>query len=695
MTQQPFRPGEASGDRAVAVGHNQGIVSTGDGAVIDNRTVRLPAEAVRGPAEVAAPPGLNNLPAPRSGVFVGREEDLARLDAATRAEADAEAGATSSAAVPVVVHGLGGMGKSTLALHYAHRHRDRYNPIWWIPAESAGTIGLGLAALAAHLNPYADLTAASGAEAAAWATTWLQAHDGWLLVFDDAAAPGDLAPLLGSLTTGRHLITSRRATGWHHLARPVALDTLTPDAALDLLMRITHSTDDDGAPELEEVAAELGHLPLALEQAAAYIQHTALTPAAYLARLRRHPARMFATSADAASAGAASADASSAGADAAQQRTIARIWQLTLGAIGARDPLAVEILRTAAWFGPDDVPRDLAEALDDDPIAVDEALALLHAYSMITLTPRTFAVHRLVQAVARTPDPADPHRAADAIAGARHRAAELLAAALPEDPLFNVAGWPRWRELLPHIEAYAALTEPTAPDQDDEAIDRVLFEASAFVLGEGRTDRAIAFAERSVSASERLRGPDHPRTLNSRSYLASACRSAGDLDRATPLHERNLADCERVLGPDHADTLASRSNLAHLYALAGDLDRAAPLHERNLADYERTLGADHPHTLASRANLATVHRSAGDLDRALPLLRRNLADHERILGPDHPETLTARSNLAYAYELAGDPDRAVPLHERVLADRERVLGAAHPHTELARDLLTRARAARP
>ncbi|KAK1181717.1 tetratricopeptide repeat protein [Streptomyces sp. NBS 14/10] len=678
MTRQPFRPGEASGDRAVAVGHNQGIVSTGDGAVIDNRTVRLPAEAVRGPAEVAAPPGLNNLPAPRSGVFVGREEDLARLDAATGIEDGHEA----DGAVPVVVHGLGGMGKSTLALHYAHRHRDRYNPVWWIPAESAATIGLGLAALAAHLNPYADLTAASGAEAAAWATTWLQAHDGWLLVFDDAAVPGDLAPLLGSLTTGRHLITSRRATGWHHLARPVTLDTLTPDAALDLLMRITDSTDDGAAPELAELAAELGHLPLALEQAAAYIQHTALTPAAYLARLRRHPARMFATTA-------------SASADSGQQRTIARIWQLTLDAIAARDPLAVEILRTAAWFGPDDVPRDLAEALDDDPIAVDEALALLHAYSMITLTPRTFAVHRLVQAVARTPDPADPHRGADAIDGARRRAAELLAAALPEDPLFNVAGWPRWRELLPHIEAYAALTEPTAPDQDDEAIDRVLFEASAFLLGEGRTDRAVAFAERSVAASERLRGPDHPRTLSSRSYLASACRSAGDLDRATPLHERNLADCERVLGPDHPDTLASRSNLAHLYALTGDPDRAAPLHERNLADYERTLGADHPHTLASRANLATVHRSAGDLDRALPLLTRNLADHERVLGPDHPETLTARSNLAYAYELAGDPDRAVPLHERVLADRERVLGAAHPHTELARDLLTRARAARP
>ncbi|WP_338932005.1 tetratricopeptide repeat protein [Streptomyces netropsis] len=673
MTHQHQVPGEASGPGAVAVGSNHGIISTGDAATIDNRTLHLPAEAVRAPAEVPAPPGLNNLPAPRSAVFVGRDEDLARLDAAM-----------DGGGAPTVVHGLGGMGKSTLALHYAHRHLGRCNPVWWVPAETPDGITLALADLAAHLDPYANLTATTSAEAAAWATGWLQSHEGWLLVLDNAEAPDDVAPVIGPLTTGQHLITSRRATGWHHLARPLALRTLDPDASADLLMRIIgepgepdDGPDDgsDDAPALAELAAELGHLPLALTQAAAYIQHTAITPASYLARLRRYPARMFAASATD-----------------NHERTIARVWQLTLQAIAARDPLAVDILRTFAWLGPDDVPRDLAEALHDDPIAIDEALALLHAYSMITLTPRTFTVHRLVQAVARTPDPADPHRAEETIGTARRRAVSLLVAALPGDPLFNVAGWPRWRELLPHIEALATRV---APEQDDEHTDAIWRQTSAFLQSEVRLDRAVALAERSVAACERLRGPDDLFTLASRSILGSAYRSAGDVVKAVPLLIRNRDDCERVFGAAHEETLVARGNLAYLYGVTGNLDLATELHSRNLVDCERLLGPDDPHTLSSRSNLASAYREAGDLGRAVPLHEQSAAGYERVFGPDHPETLTARSNLAFAYQLAGDLGRAIPLHEHVLTTRERVLGPAHPHTDLARELLTNARAGTP
>ncbi|MGK5532362.1 tetratricopeptide repeat protein [Streptomyces sp. URMC 129] len=646
---------EASGAGAVAVGLNRGIVSTGDGATIHHRAVHLPGEAVRPPAGVQAPPGLTNLPAPGSAVFVGREEDMARLAATL------DDGPAASA----VLHGLGGVGKSTLALQYAHLHRDRYNPIWWIPAETPDGIVLALADLAAHLNPYGALAAAASSEGAAWATTWLQTHHGWLLVFDNAEAPGDLAPVLGPLGTGRHLITSRRATGWHHLARTQRLDTLDPEIAIDLLMNISgggHAGDGAWA----ELAAELGHLPLALEQAASYIQHTALTPAAYLDRLRRFPARMFAAAPD------------------GQQRTVARVWRLSLGAVAARQPLALDILRTFAWLAPDDVPRDLAYALADDPLAVDEALAALAAYSLITLTPETFAIHRLVQAVVRADGPPE------ATAHARRQAIVLLGAALPGDPLFNAAGRPRWRALLPHVEALLGLLDPA---EDGEWTEGILLATATFLLQEGRPERATEFAERSVTASERLSGPDHPRTLASRSVLASVYREKGDLAAASPLHVRNLADCERVLGPDHPDTLAARGNLAYLHGLTGDLARATELHERNLAAYERTLGPDHPHTLVCRSNLASAYRSAGDPAAALPLHERNLTEYERVFGPDHPETITARSNLAYACQLTGDLPRAIRLHEQTLTAREHLLGPDHPHTTLARTLLTNARAA--
>jgi len=653
--------------RSISIGVNTGVISTGAGAVIDARTIHLPAEAVRAPAGVAAARGLHNLPAPGNPVFVDRLDDLAELDAVMSEEPPV---------TPPVVHGLGGTGKSTLALHFAHRNRDRYNPVWWISADSPVSVTSGLAELAARLDPYANLTAKTSTEAAAWAVGWLQAHDGWLLVLDDADSPRILESVLGPLTGGRHLITSRRATGWHRVARPLPLALLPPDAALDLLMQVINPGDDADRVALERLAAELGYLPLALEQAAAYIQYTAITPAAYLDHLRRYPARMFAASADSDAAG-----------ESDRQRTVARIWQLSLQAIAGELPLAGAILRTLAWFSPDPIPRDLAYQLHDDPLTVDEALALLNSYSMITLTPETITIHRLVQAVARIPDPADPQRTPDAIGQARDRAAQLLLDTLPENPLFNVTSWPRWRELLPHV---TALIEHITPDQDTPATAGILRAASGFLQGEGHFDQAVAAASRAVDAYQRLQGPDALDTLMARSFLASAYRAAGNLAMAAPLHQQNLADTARVLGEDHPETLVARANLAYLYAMQHDEHRARELHERNLADYERVHGPDHPHTLNARANLASSYRATGDLLRAIELHEQSVRDYARVFGPDHSETITARSNLAYAYQLAGDLDRAIPLHRQVLADRERLYGPDHHYTELARQLLTNA-----
>jgi tetratricopeptide (TPR) repeat protein len=618
--------------RSVAIGTNTGVVSTGDGAVIDARTIHLPAVAVRAPAEVAAARGLHNLPAPGNPVFVDRQDDMAQLHAALGPE---------PAASPPVVHGLGGTGKSTLALQFAHRNRDRYNPVWWIAADSPVSVTTGLAELAARLNPWEDLTAKTSTEAAAWAVSWLQAHDGWLLVLDDADSPGSLEPVLGKLAGGRQLITTRRATGWHRVARPLPLATLPPDAALDMLAQIADPGGEADRALLQTLAAELGYLPLALEQAAAYIQHTAISPGDYLDRLRRYPARMFAVSASADAAG-----------ESGRERTVARIWQLSVQAIAAEQPLAGEILRTLAWYSPDPVPRDLAYRLHDDPLDVDDALALLAAYSMITLTPRTVTIHRLVQAVARIPDSADPNRTPEAVSQAGDRAARALLDALPANPLFDVPSWPRWRELLPHALALAGHTDP---GQNTPVIAGILMEVSGFLQGEGHYDQAVQSAQRAVDAYRQTQGPDSPDTLKARSYLASAYRAAGDIVTAAPLHQLNLANAERVLGEDHPETLVARANLAYLYALQHDEHRALALHERNLADYERVHGPDHPHTLNARANLASSYRATGDLTR--------------VFGPDHSETVTARSNLAYAYQLAGDLDRAVPLHRQVLADR--------------------------
>ena len=648
-------PQSPAGDGSIsAQGDISGIVSTGDYVtnVQAERATVLPAEVFRPVSEVAAPPRLMNLPV-RPDLFVGRDEVLADVQAAL---------AAGSGVVVAAVVGLGGVGKSTLAARYAATCSGGHGVVWWITAETPATVEAGLAALAVAVQP--ALSRALPLEALReWALQWLACHDGWLLVLDNVNDPADIAPLTGRVASGRFLVTTRLAVGWHAMTSSVIrLDVLSTESAVELLTRIAPG-EADGVGEL---CTELGCLPLAIEQAGAYLAETAISPRAYLALLAEYPAVMFGSAAVTGDTG----------------RTIARIWRVTLDRL-ADDPLAGQILRIVAWYAPDPIPRALLSALAEAP-DLHRAIGRLAAYSMLTAgDDMTITVHRLVQAVARTPDAIDPHRAPTCIEDGRAQAATLLDGAIPStwaDP----ATWPTWRTLLPHIDA---LADHAPADTDSATMARLLNRSGLLLDNQGALARAIRYFHRALADRRRVLGADHADTLGSRNNLAGAYQSAGDLGRAIPLYEQTLADCARVLGEDHPDTLTSRNNLASAYRDAGDLGRAIPLYEQTLADRRRVLGEDHPDTLTSRNNLAYAYRDAGDLGRAIPLYEQTLADQRRVLGEDHPDTLTSRNNLAYAYRDAGDLGRAIPLYEQTLADRRRVLGEDHPDTLTSRNNL--------
>ncbi|MHC3533809.1 tetratricopeptide repeat protein [Streptomyces sp. DT7] len=607
---------KASGERSMAA-QSIGLAVSGD-----VRFVNLPSQAVQWAREVEAPPNTANLPGSASGVFVGRENALDRLRDMLTDSGDAavtQAGA---------VHGLGGIGKSTLALHYAVRYRDTYTLVWWINAESPELIESGLASLATRLCPHwaHDATAE---ERTAWAVAWLQWHPGWLLVFDNVEHPDRLRPYVGSLSGGHHLATSRKATGWHTIGPTLPLDLLDPVASADLLCEIAYdrrTPTPEQREEAEALAAELGHLPLALEQVGAYLHQTGKEIAAY----RRALPRMLSKHCE--------------GTD--PERTVARVWNQSLQAIRERDPLAVTLLNAAAWLAPDSIARALLTPLvpdtDEADDAVDEALGVLHAYNMITLSSRTptFSVHRLLQVVLRTPVPGADHPAKG-----RTAAEQALLASLPPsgDPLLTTTR--QWEELMPHITALASNLPPaSATDTTIELFDRAAMQARRA----GQRARAVPLFEVALAQCERVLGDTHPDTLGSRNDLADAYREAGDLGRAVLLFEVTLAQCERVLGESHPDTLTSRNNLAGVYRDAGDLGRAVPLFEVTLAQRVRVLGDADPDTLCSRNDLAGAYLDAGDLERAVPLFEATLAQYERVLGDTHPHTLTGRNNLAGA-----------------------------------------------
>uniref|UniRef100_UPI00131A317E tetratricopeptide repeat protein n=1 Tax=unclassified Streptomyces TaxID=2593676 RepID=UPI00131A317E len=502
---------QASGDRSVAAG-TVGVAITGD----NNRIVHLPPEAVRWVQEIEAPPGTGNLPRSAAGVFVGREDELAEL---RRRLTDGGGAAVPQESGTRAIHGLGGIGKSTLAARYAHRYRSEYTLVWWIDAASTGdgtdNILSSLAALAMRLCPQWAGTADTD-ERAAWAVSWLQFHPGWLLIFDNVEDPPKLNHYLGTLQGGHYLATSRISTGWHSIAPTMPLGLLDPDAAVTLLCILAFGDEHPLPPgkreDAEALAAELGYLPLALEQAGAYLHETGMALADYRTLLGQV------------------IDADAGGID--SERTIARIWDHTLVAVEARNPQSVTVLSAIAWFAPTDIPRVLLVPLCPEPAALDEALGVLRAYSMIAYgAEQSLHVHRLVQTVLR-------HRGASApgtYRPGREEAEHLIQQATPAAG----AAATEWHRLLPHFMAVA----DSSPEHNPPSTDTVdAYEAAAQHL----------------------------------------CRQGRD-GHAIPLRTAVLAQRVEALGSEHSDAVTARHNLAVSYGQAGRMREAIVLLEQVLA----------------------------------------------------------------------------------------------------------------
>ncbi|WP_326725366.1 tetratricopeptide repeat protein [Streptomyces sp. NBC_00243] len=643
---------DAAGERSIAAQQVRDAY-TGD--------VVLPAEALYAAEKVTAAPGTSNLPP--AGLCLGRTEELAWL---RRTLTDRREGAITQTGT---VCGLGGIGKSTLALQYAHRHRRDYTLVWWVNAASPDEIETSLTALARRLVPNWAATAERGAQVA-WAMQWLAWHPDWLLVYDNVDDPDGLIPYTGALDRGHHLATSRRTTGWPDSTPILPLDTLHPDDATSLLCRLAFK-DSTPAPrqqaDARALTADLGHFPLALRQAGAYLaQNRGITLDAYRRRLE--------TKLDKKAHGNRA------------ERTIARIWDLTLDILQDLNPLAVEVLHTAAWLAPDDIPHTLLTPPGADPDDTAEAIGILAAYSMLTDTGTHIGVHRLVQTVLRTPRTTTDDQSPVCPPG-RQRAEQGVLHHLTPPPSQDSTTDTQWDILIPHLVTLAG-TRP--PEHHNTPLASAYEFAGHRLHQQGHTARAIPLREAILAQHEQALGDTHPDTLQSRNNLANSYCAAGDLRRAIPMLEATLTQYEQILGHTHPDTLTSRNNLASSYYAAGDLRRAIPLMEATLTQYEQVLGHTHPSTLQGRNNLASSYESAGDLGRAIPLYETTLAQREQILGHTHPDTLTSRNNLAHAYEAAGDLGRAIPLYETTLAQREQILGHTHPDTLTSRNNLAHA-----
>ncbi|MFE5489217.1 tetratricopeptide repeat protein [Streptomyces virginiae] len=678
MTDSTF---QAIGAGSVAA-HSIGTAITGPVTV-------LTAKLLDSARDVQAPAGLTNLP-PLPLCF-GRTSELGSLRGTLG----------QSATGTAVVQGLGGVGKSTLALAYAHGHRRDYNVTWWIAAASPVQIEQSLADLALRLIPV-WAGSASTEERVAWAMLWLQWHPGWLLIFDNVEDPADLQPYV-STSSGHVIATSRRSVSWPTSVATLVLDVLDLAAASELVYSQVLGGTSPTHRQIQEaraLAADLGQLPIALMQAGAYL---AQNPTISIERFRRKLSGTL--------------DKAPEGVD--PERTVARIWRQTISTLAERNPLAVRILSTLAWLAPDDIPVGLLTRFNDDSDDLHEALGVLAAYCMVSLTQDSVSIHRLVQTALRNQLPIGESAPTGRLEAERLLSAAVAPLGEPPDSGRSAA----WDRLLPHLVALAA----TTPDGHADTFPAGRYASAAYYLQRlGHDDRAIPLLTASLALCEALAGAEHETTMKVRANLANAYHGArdfersiaileplvaqcaqvfgdshpgtltvisnlansycdaGDLDRAITLHEETLARRRQALGSDHPDTLISCQRLAHAYQESGDVDRAVSLHEATLTQYERTLGPTHPATLSSQRGLAAAYLAAGDLSRAIPMYTAVLAQWQQALGDSDPEAITSRNNLAYAYTIAGRPDQAAQHLETALVRCEEVYGEAHPNTIVVR-----------
>jgi hypothetical protein len=580
----------------------------------------------------------------RNPAFVGRDTALAEL------RNQLLAGGT---AVAQALHGMGGVGKTQLAVEYAYRFAGTYGLVWWIAAERTELIATQLADLAVEAGIAADTAEIPAAVSTLYSE--LRHRENWLLIFDNAEDPRALQRWLPT-GPGHVLITSRN-TNWGEIATRVNVAVFAPEESVTLLR---HRVLDISVADAEHIAAELDNFPLALAQAAGVLSEIALPPAAYLEHL-------------ASRASAALAE----GTPASYPRSLTATVSDAADRLADADPAAAALLRLSAFFGPEPIPASFftgatelptpLAAVAVDPVRLHRALGRISSYGLAQLGQSGVQVHRLVQAIVRDRLSAEQRRDDSGCVAA------LLVAAGPADT-DDPALWPAWACLLPHLLV-------ANPDESDRADLRQLAARALLYLlrrGDSVTSEKLGktFYQR---WAERL-GPDHADTLAAATELAFAYRDRGHLADARALVEDTLTRRQRVHGEDHPDTLRSASDLAVILAETGEYQAARELAEDTLARQRQILGTDHPDTLKTASNLAATLNSLGEYQAARELAEDTLTRQRQILGTDHPDTLATANSLAAALISLGEYQAARELAEDTLARQRQILGTDHPDT---------------
>ncbi|MFD6663160.1 FxSxx-COOH system tetratricopeptide repeat protein [Micromonospora chalcea] len=588
---------------------------------------------------------VNNLP-PRNRSFVGRDVQLATFENGLERR---------TSAVVQVLHGIGGVGKTTLSIEYAYRRMGSYDFVWWIDAETPSMIGGQMASLgvaAGWVQTAADIPSALREVSLQLART-----DRWLLIFDNAEDPASLAQWVPQ--GPGHVIVTSRNPAWEMVGGPVAVNPFSRAESVALMRRLSPTLSSG---EANDIAGCLEDLPLAVAQACSLMNETGMSAAEYLKELDRNGRELLEN-----------------GRLPTYPTPLTQVVVTALRRMEGECPAAVQLLEICSMMAAEPIPVELfspaISAVLAEPLAgqlqttlgMRRTLGWISRYGVARVDEKSILLHRLVQLVIS--GSIDAGRRPEV----RLRADEVLANLCPADSK-STSSWELWDRLMPHL-----LASDLAATRSS-GLRSAAYAAAWYLIERGELERGRELAATLYEHWRVSLGPDDRQTLSAGHTLVSAlwrqARYAESRDLVVEVYKRS----SQAFGHDHLSTLNAADHVASNLRELGEPREARALHEDTLKRKTRILGEEHLETLGTAHNLALDLRALGLHEESLTLNQETYVRRRRVLGDNHPHTLLSAHDVAAGLLAVGRADEALALCRETLTRRIEVLGEEHPET---------------
>ena len=576
----------------------------------------------------------------------------------------------------IAIYGCGGIGKTQIAIEYTYRYATFYKHVFWISAKDQS-------ALLDGFQEIADVTKCAQPslqpnDQAKVVLGWLREHDNWLLVLDNLDDISVAKGYLPKMSEGGHtLITTRDPFSKDIPAQGVELPLFGLQEAIDLLRLRSEIEPSKFIPEIaSEIVHELGRLPLAIEQAAAFIRRALKGLQEFLFVYRKSRKAFLHRKLPS---------------NDSYPNSLASTFLLSFNKLKETESglRATKLLQILSFLNPDGIlidilrlgsqqPNHPLHELLSDELMFYEMVETLEQFSLVRRSKGDMiTVHRLIQVVVKD------DLTESEISVLRGNMVDMCNLVFPQELMI---GKPFSNDIRPlcrilSVQFLSPLMD--AAEIGNEKVASTLRRVGWFLEKDGKYDDSERLVEQSIIVYKQLLGEECENTLTSMSRLAVIYRCQGRLKKSESLSRQVLEVCERVLGEEQPATLQTQHSLAVTYWSMGRPGEAEVLQEKVLKARERVLGADHPETLVTKHSLSLTYWSMGKLKEAEALQSSVLEARKLILGPEHDHTLTSKNALASTYWSMGKLEEAFDLQEKVLEARERILGEEHPDTLMA------------